>query len=103
MKRPLIDISFQGLQHISKDFSNTEIIEGYFSCRNNSLQFLENCPRIVHGLFTCSENKLLSMYGASKFTGTSSSDTFYCYSNNLTSMDFLPITLGYIMITLNWT
>lgn len=102
MKRPLIDISSQALLHISKDFSNIEI-KGYFSCRNNSLQFLENCPRIVHGLFTCSENKLLSMYGASKFTGTSSVDTFYCYSNNLMSMDFLPITSGYIMLILNWT
>lgn len=101
MKIQFLDIAYQELQHISEDYSKTEI-EGYFSCRGNSLQFLENCPRIVHGLFSCSENKLLSLYGASKFTGTSSVDTFYCYSNNLTSMDFLPITLGYIMLTVNW-
>ena len=101
MKIQFLDIAFQGLLHISEDYSKTEI-KGYFSCRCNSLQFLENCPRIVHGFFTCSENKLLSLYGASKFTGTSSNDAFYCYSNNLMSMDFLPITLGYIMLTVNW-
>lgn len=102
MKIQFLDISFQALLHISEDYSNTEI-KGYFTCRNNSLESLKNCPKIVHELFSCSENKLLSMYGASKFTGTSSVNTFYCYSNNLMSMDFLPITLGYIMLIVNFS
>ena len=52
-------------------------VGGVFSCGNNNLTSLENCPKTVYGSFGCSYNKLTSLAGAPKIVYKD----FYCRNN----------------------
>jgi len=52
-------------------------IDGDFSCSNNKLKTLKNCPQKIGRSFLCINNKLSSLKNCpSKISGV-----FYCYSN----------------------
>ena len=62
------------------------IIQGRFSCSNNKLTSLKNCPKIVHGDFFCYNNKLTSL----KYSPKIVNGNFYCGGNKLTSYKYIP-------------
>ena len=65
-------------------------ITGYFSCRDNKLISLKNCPETVGGDFSCGNNQLTSLEGCPKTVGGGLS----CSNNQLTSLKGCPETVG---------
>ena len=65
-------------------------IEGGFSCSDNKLTTLKNCPHKIVSFLYCSYNKLISLEGCTlKIEGE-----FSCYNNKLTSLEGCPNTIG---------
>jgi hypothetical protein len=62
-------------------------VTSLFSCSNNYLTSLENCPSWVGYDFNCIGNKLSSLKGCPEYIG----HNFYCQGNKyLKKLDFLP-------------
>ena len=68
-----------------------DTIVSSFGVYGNKLVTLENSPKIVNGVFVCSNNKLLSLFGAPKIQGNRDLEYFWCDINFLMSLDFLPL------------
>ena len=65
-------------------------IDGNFSCSDNRLVSLKNCPSKVTRGFYCYENKLASLEGCPSYVG----ENFHCYKNNLISLKGCPSYVG---------
>ncbi len=63
-------------------------VSGYFSCFDNNLTSLKNCPTYVGKNFSCDENNLTSLEHSPEFVGGS----FDCYFNPLKSLDGLKVS-----------
>lgn len=58
---------------------------------------MENSPKIVDGLFICSNNKLFSLFGAPNKQSEGEIYFFWCDMNFLMTLDFLPMKLNRII------
>lgn len=62
-----------------------ESVNGYFDISENHLESLEGCPEIVQKDFNCSNNNLLTLFGAPISVGD-----FDCSRNRLKSLSYSP-------------
>lgn len=65
-------------------------VTGFFSCTENALTSLENCPNWVGLSFNCSHNKLTSLEHCPKYVET----YFYCTYNQINTLEYLPEYVG---------
>ena len=74
-----VNISNKGLDHIPLRFKS---VQGYFSCSENKLTSLFGCPDIVTTNFYCNDNELLTLEHSPKMV----MGDFLCNQNKITSL-----------------
>ena len=80
-----VSLSALFLITLPKWLNTVDSIDGYFSCSNNELISLINCPKNIRGHFMCVNNKLMTLDGCPKEV----LGNFYCGNNpgNFTEAD----------------
>lgn len=80
-----VDLNKQDLEEIPVEFN---IVKGSFSCADNKLKNLINCPKRVEKSFYCYNNRLISLEGCPEYVG----EHMDCSGgkNQLVSLEYAP-------------
>lgn len=86
VKKILGNVHLQGYWCEIPEWLKDVEITGYFSCSDNKLTSLKNCPKVIGGFFDCADNYLTDLVGTPSYIGGS----IYCSINQLTSLEGCP-------------